>query len=296
MRARVTFSVLFLVVLAGCGAMGDQARSRSPTITPVPVPETGLGPDGGRLVAPGVSTAGVFDDRALASAHERSLEATGYRLVRTVRVQYADTNGSGVNGSGIGPATDPLNRIRWSVTATPGPDAYAFTKLETARRAWVVSEPYSRIDVWYRGDVVRNRFVDADRQERLWGTNLARRGGPISDPTSHEDAVDDLAAVELRAAGNASGGTVTRFRGSELTDPARLGIPPLASDPRNVSLVAEVDESGVIRNYTLTFDATFSRDGRRLRVQREHRVTDLDQATVPTPAWVPAANESVVGA
>jgi hypothetical protein len=259
----------------------------SPTVTPVPVPETGLGPDGGRLVAPGVSTAGVFDAGTLASAHESALDAVRYRLVRTQTVRLA--NASEANESAT------LNAITRQVTATPGPDAYAFSKVESARRAWYVSEPYSRVDVWYRGDIVRNRFVDADRTERFWGTDRAQPGGPIRNPTSRNVAADDLAAVDLRvvAEETVDGVTVTHLRGRGLTDVDRLALPPLVADPRNVSLVARVDESGVVRSYTLTFDATFSGDGRTLRVRREHRVSSLGEATVERPDWLPAANESV---
>lgn len=278
------------LVLAGCGGFAVTDRDDgSPTLTPVPVPETGIGPDGNRLVAPGVSTSGVFDASVLASAHESTLDASRYRLARTQTVRYANAS----NASG----TPPLNAISWRVAAEPGPEAYRFTKVEEARRVWVVSESYARIDIWYRGSVVRNRFVDAGRQERFWGSDRATSGGPVRDPTSHQTAASDLAAVELEAVGNETidGTVLTRFRGSRLLSPDRLDVPPLVEDPRNVSMTATVDEDGVLRRYSVRYDATFTREGRLLRVERVYRVTDLGDARVTRPEWVAAANESVGG-
>lgn len=105
----------------------------------------------------------------------------------------------------------------------------------------------------------------------------------------------DLAAVDLRVVGNATvdGTAVYRLRGSRLADPGELAVPPLLSDPRNVSMVARVDERGVLRAYTLTFDATFGEG--RVRVRRTYRVEVGGDPTVEKPGWLTKANVTVGG-
>jgi hypothetical protein len=119
----------------------------------------------------------------------------------------------------------------------------------------------------------------------------------LRDPTSRRDAVADLRAVELRVTGTTveNGTRLTRLRGSRVTDPETLGVPPLATDPRNLTLSVTVDGDGVVRAYALVFDATLQGDGARLRVRREHRVLDVGETTVRPPDWVATANESVGG-
>ena len=271
------------VLLAGCGASvpGGEAAS-TPTLTPVEVPEE-RGPAGGLLLAPGLSTEGVFDAEALASAHRSSLTESGFALAR---------NRSVVRPNGAA-GTGRLNAVGVRATVAPSVEAYRFTRVERSSREWPIARAYALIGVWYDEPAVRNRFVDETRFVRYWGQDRAASGGPVRDPTRSERVGEDLAAVALRVVGNETvdGTRVYRLRGSRLVAPGELVFPPLLSEPRNASMTARIDERGVVRAYTLTFDATFGGD--RVRVRRTHRVSGIGTATVERPGWLAEANASV---
>jgi hypothetical protein len=285
--SRVTGLLLaVVVVLAGCGSVdpgsgGDAATS---TLTPAPVPEE-RGTDGGRLLAPGLSTRGVFDADALVEAHRAALTDTGFALERYRSVVRPDAPA----------AVRTLNTVGIQSTVAPNASAYRFTRLERSSREWPIAGTYALIGVWYSEPVVRNRFVNDGRVERYWGQNRAASGGPVRDPTQSGSVRSDLAAVDLRVVGNesANGTTVYRLRGSRIGDPDELVFPPLLSEPRNTSMVARIDERGVVRSYALSFDATFVGD--RIRVRRTHRV-EVGNVTVGKPGWLSEANASVSGA
>lgn len=275
------------VVLAGCGSVdpgsgGDAATTT--TLTPAPVPEE-RGPDGGRLLAPGLSTRGVFDADALVEAHRTTLTDTGFALERNRSVVRPDAPA----------AVRTLNTVGIRATVAPEASTYRFTRLERSSREWPIASTHALIDVWYSEPVVRNRFVNDGRVERYWGQNRAASGGPVRDPTQSGSVRSDLAAVDLRVVGNAStnGTTVYRLRGSRIGAPGELVFPPLLSEPRNASMVARVDERGVVQSYELAFDATFGGD--RIRVRRTHRL-ETGNVTVGKPGWLSEANASVSGA
>jgi len=271
------------VLLAGCGTSVPGGESAStPTLTPVDVPER-RGPAGGLFLAPGLSTEGVFDAEALAAAHRASLTGNGFALARNRTV--VRPNGS--TGTGT------LNAVGIRATVAPEVEAYRFTRVERSSREWPIARAYALIGVWYAEPLVRNRFVDETRFVRYWGQDRAASGGPVRDPTRSESVEEDLAAVALRVVGNETvdGTRVYRLRGSRLVDPEGLVFPPLLSEPRNASMVARIDERGVVRAYTLTFDATFGGD--RVRVRRTHRVSEVGTATVERPGWLAEANASV---
>ena len=273
------------VVLAGCGSIepGSGGDAPTPTLTPVPVPEE-RGPDGGRLLAPGLSTRGVFDADELADAHRTTLTDTGFTLTRNRTVARPDAPHTvrTLNTAGVG------------ATVAPDGERYRLTRLERSSREWPIASTYALIDVWYSEPVVRNRFVNDGRVERYWGQNRAATGGPVRDPTRSESVRSDLAAVDLRVVGNenANGTRVYRLQGSRIGSPEELVFPPLLSEPRNASMVARFDERGVVRSYDLSFDATFGEA--RIRVTRTHRV-GVGNVRVGKPGWLPEANASVGG-
>lgn len=275
-----------VVLLAGCGAVDSRssANRSTSTLTPAPVPEE-TGPAGGRLLAPGLSTRGVFDADALVEAHRTTLTERGFDLTRNRTV---------VRPSGTaGARTRPLDAVGLRAVVGPGADAYHLSRVERSTREWPVADSYTSVAVWYHDPVVRNRFVDERRDARYWGEDRAASGGPILDPTRAEGVRRDLLAVDLRVVGNETVGGVTVYRleGSRLEEPSELVFPPLLSDPHNASMVARVDERGVVGSYTLAFDARF--DGGPVRVRRTHRVTAVGRATVDRPGWLARANESV---
>ena len=246
--------------------------------------------DGATLLAPGLSTNGVFDPEALATAHRDRLATTTYHLVRNRTVRYANASRAADR------TVESLDFVHEDAVVAPDSTAYTFTKLETSRRAWTAAAPYSRIDIWFREPVVRNRFVDGDGTARYWGFDNERSGGPLRDPSSHELIAADLAAVDTRVTTQETVDGVTRYRvrGSSFDDTENLSVPPLASDPRNATFLATVDARGLVVSYTLAYDATFTADGSKLRVRHVHRLRDVGDVTMDRPSWLPAANESVV--
>lgn len=262
----------------------------TPTVTPAEVPEAPT-LDGGRLLAPGLSTNGVFDPAALAARHRDRLATTTYHLVRNRTVRYANDSRAASRPQ------ESLDFVHEETVAVPAENAYTFTKLETSRRAWTAAASFARVDVWFHEPLVRNRFVDAGGTARYWGFDDERSGGPLADPSSHRLVAADLAAVQPRVTGRETAGEVTRFRlrASSFADTANLSTPPLARDPRNVSFVGTVDERGLVVSYTLAYDATFVSDGSRLRVRQTYRLREVGGVDTTRPAWLPTANESVAG-
>jgi hypothetical protein len=284
-RARTGLLLVTAVMLAGCGTVDTASGPGQPTttLTPAPVPEE-RGPDGGRLIAPGLSTRGVFDADALVESHRTTLTERGFVLTRNrTVVRPNDTAGRGT-----------LNTVGMRVVVGPGAGSYHLTRVERSDREWPFVDTYALIGVWYSDPIVRNRFVDEGRVARYWGQNQAAAEGPVRDLTQVGSVRSDFEAVDLRVVGNRTveGVRVYRLRGERFGDPDELVTPPLLSDPRNVSMTARIDERGVVRSYSLSFEATFGGDG-PVRVRRTYRVADVGTTTVDRPAWVARANESV---
>lgn len=157
------------VLLAGCGASvtgGDRQRGSTPTLTPVPVPAE-TGPAGGRLLAPGLSTEGVFDADELASAHRTALDERGFTVVRNRTLSRPNASA----GSGT------LNGVGVRATVEPGATAYRFGRAERSGRSWPLAGRYALLDVWYSDPVVRYRYLSAGRVDRYWGQDAPRRAG-----------------------------------------------------------------------------------------------------------------------
>ena len=286
----VTLALAACLFVAGCSGFAGQATtgSQSPTVTPVAVPQ-GAALDGGRLLAPGLGSTGVFDAAALARAHRDRLATTTYHLVRNRTVRYANDSRAADSPEAS------LDFVHERAVVASGDSAYTFTKLETSRRAWSAAADYSRVDIWFREPVVRNRFVDAGGTARYWGFDDEPSGGPLRGPASHAVVADHLAAVETRVTAQETVDGATRFqvRGSALENASRLSPPPLATAPRNVTFTGTVDERGVVVSYTLAYDATFTVDGSRLRVRHVHQLREVGGVVLSRPGWLQAATESV---
>lgn len=277
MRTRA-LALAVLLALAGCGgSVPDGGATDAATLTPAAVPSAG--PETLARV-PGYGATRLAAPAAASRAHRRTLDATSYHMERVREV-------TGPNGT--------LNAVSLSATVAADRDAYRFTRIERSAPAWVVSEPYARIDIWYRNTSVRNRFLNADRTARYWGTNVSRRGGPVTDPTGATAVIAALGAVayEVENATRTGDHTVYRVAGDEHTGRGLGPVPPPLSAPRNLSVTARVRDDGAVLAYDLRYEATF--ENRTVTVREVHRVTRLGTATVEQPAWLARANESVVG-
>jgi len=76
-------------------------------------------------------------------------------------------------------------------------------------------------------------------------------------------------------------------------DRSLLDVPFVLDRPRNATLRAVVSETGVVRSYDLRYDARHRES--HVRVRTSYAVSALGTATLPRPAWLSTANESVVG-
>lgn len=286
MHRAASLLVLTTVLLAGCGSVAPGGRpggpGSTPTLSPVPVPAE-TGPAGEPLYGPGLSAQGVFDAATLAGAHRTELTERGFVLSRNRTVYRPNATGE----------RRTLNSVEVRAVVEPGGRSYRFTRTERSVPEWPIAEGYTSIGVWYSEPLVRNRFVNDDRVERYWGQDRAATGGPIRDPALSEDVGRDLRALDLRVVGNTStGGTsVYRLEGIRVDSPGALAFPPVISEPRNVSMVARVDDRGVVRSYTLGFDASLN--GEPVRFRRAYRVSSVGNATVERPGWLWLANASV---
>lgn len=262
--------VVLLVVLAGCGGAGPSGGDTpTGTVTPAPVPDDGAvdrsRPD---RLAPGLAADGVFDAGRLARAHGDRLAGRPFTRSRT------DTRR--VNGS-------LRQRDETTLMYAAGGDRFRYRLNQTTQRAEGVER--SEIDRYADGTRVLVASRDAN------GTEYEVLAGP------NGDAYTPAQVFPRNATGEASLARLFRLVDVTVTDrrtvdgrrhyrvetPARQDIPPL----RNISLVATVTESGLIRDYRLSYDIT--RGEQRVRIVVTVAYDRLDRTTVEPPPWLPEA-------
>ncbi len=259
-----------LLVLAGCGGtVGSGGDTPTGTVTPAPVPD-GEAVDRGRpaRLAPGLAADGVFDAGRLARAHADRLAGRSFTRVRT------DTRR--VNGS-------LRQRDETTLMYAAGGDRFRYRLNQTTRGSEGVER--SEIDRYADG----NRVLVASRDAN--GTEYEVLAGPTGDPytpaqvfpgnaTGATSLARLLTLVDVTVTDRR---TVDGRRHYRVETPARQDIPPL----RNISLVATVTESGLVRNYRLSYDV--ERGGRQVRIVVTVAYDRLDRTTVEPPSWLPEA-------
>lgn len=255
--------VALAVVLAGCpGAV--------PGGTPTPEPE----------YPPGVTAAGVTDPAALADAHGDALENTSYTLVSNRTIRYTNGTLSSRLTVRLRLAADRQFHV---VTATAGPDGPLFLGQPPAS-----AEFWSDGDVYVRaltrdGETTYNQFTPPDNFVGTW--RYWRATVPFGGRDGHaretiralfEDVPADVTGVRT-----ADGATVYRLRGEGADSGgfAKAGDGPA----RDVTLEADVTESGVVRRINLSY-VTFL-GNRSARVEWTVRYLDVGDTTAERPAW-----------
>lgn len=275
-RSAAAVACAALLVLAGCGAVtsGDGGTPTT-TLTPVEVPDDAIGD-----LAPGIGERRVTDRETVASVHRSVLTASSYRLDYRQVVE-------GPNGT--------LSTIQWNATAVPERRAYTVSRSQRSARLYVGTGPDARIDLWFHDGVVRNRFIPADRQPRYWGYDEAVGAGRLRAPTRTAETVATLAAFEYRIVDRRTvdGTRLYTLRSTGLADPSLLDVPFVLDRPRNATLRAVVSETGVVRSYDLRYDARHRES--HVRVRTSYAVSGVGTTTLPRPAWLTTANESVTG-
>ncbi|MFB6192578.1 MAG: hypothetical protein ABEI11_04565 [Haloarculaceae archaeon] len=271
----VAVACAWLLATAGCsGAVGGAGREPTATLTPAPIPEEPAGE-----LAPGIGERRVTDPEVAATVHRSVLGATSYRVTHERTVE-------GPNGT--------LHRVRWRVTVVPERRAYAINRSERTAPTYLGGGPDADIAVWYSDGTARNRFVPSDGRPRYWGYE-EEADGRLRSRARAETAVSTLAAFEYRVADERTVDGTRRYtlRGTRLVRPARLDVPAVLAAPRDATLDAVVTEAGMVRSFELRYRARYRE--RPVTVRSIYRVSAVGTATLPRPAWLAAANESVVG-
>lgn len=277
MRPAAPMAAVALLVLAGCGGATVGGGGSAPSVTPAPVPTDTPGePSEGTppRLAPGLSAEGVVDPWAASSAHRAHLRAANY-TVRTVEV-----------------TRDPDGRLRSRIARTVrigqnGTPVHTVIDVNgsTAATAWRVAH----VELWADADTVYETTVgDGGRNYDAY---------PRTYTATRRTLFQLFAATTTRVAGEAvrNGTTVYRVEAVDLASPTLLAGAEGVEEPRNVTFVAHVDPTGLVRAYRLAYTA---RDrGRTVRVVRTVEYVRVGETRLERPAWVDrAANETGVGA
>lgn len=270
--------VVLLVVLAGCsgtgGTVGDSGESPTETVTPVPVPDAD--PERGRPI--GIDGSGVSDPRSLAAAHDRRLEERSYRLVSNQTIRY--DNGS-VRSQYLTDLRLAANRTYSVTVRTDGPAGPRLLGDPPAvSEFWSDGETYVR--AFGTTDPTYNEFTPTASGVgtwRFWATT-----GAFEVPRSPSTVIaESLGAVPTRVESTRSVGGDERYRVVDAgASEAELPF-PAASPARNVSLVAAVDRSGLVRRLELEYTGRI--DGDRVTVSRSIVYSDVGATEVGRPAW-----------
>ncbi|CCQ36938.1 uncharacterized protein Nmlp_2785 [Natronomonas moolapensis 8.8.11] len=270
--------VALLLVLAGCsgtgGTVGDSPPAPTETVTPVAVPDAD--PERGRPT--GIDGSGVSDSRSLAAAHDRRLEERSYRLVSNQTVRYA--NGT-VRSQYLTDLRLAANRTYFVTVRTNGPAGPRLLGEPPAvSEFWSDGETYVR--AFGTDDPTYNEFAPTASGVgtwRFWATT-----GAFEVPRSPTTVIaESLDAVPTRVESTRSVGGSERYRLVDVGAPD-AELPFRAAAPaRNVSLVAVVDRSGLVRRLEIEYDGRI--DGNHVVASRSIAYSDVGTTEVRRPAW-----------
>ena len=270
--------VILLVVLAGCsgigGTAGDSGEQEVETVTPVPVPDAD--PERGRST--GIDGSGVSDPWSLAAAHSERIENRSYRLVSNQTVQYENGTLRSQYRTDLRLAT---NRTYFITVRTDGPEG-----------PLLLGEPPAVSEFWADGETYIRAFGESDpRYNEFTPTNSgvgtwwfwASTGSFDVLLTPSELIGETLSAVPTRVESTRSVDGGERYRVVEVGAPVAELPFPAASPARNVSLVAEIDRSGLVRRLELEYSGRI--DGDRVVVSRSIAYSDIGSTEVRRPPW-----------
>jgi hypothetical protein len=266
-RARFALVLASLVFLAGCGGMLAPGPDGTPTrtVTPAPLPVETATPGGPSVLAPGLSTDGVFDAGDLADAHVAALEGVSFTVVREERRTY--TNGSF------------RSRYRSVVRMSAAADRFRYGLNQTDRRDGRLR--HQRLERYADGSVV---YVAITREDETTYSILGGPERPVEPSTVFPDGATArfgvarlfgslrLDVVDRRVADGRTAYAVAVENGSQ----ALGGL-------RNVSMNATVRSDGLVTDYRLAYEVG---DIRVTVVVEFERVGETE---VTPPSWLPAA-------
>lgn len=252
-----------LAILAGCSSLPAGAQERSTaTLTPVSVPDqTPSTADADeRVLAPGLTAAGVRDPGRLSRTHESTLEGQSFTVLDNTTVE-------GSNGT--------LSRWASRVRVTASRDRYHSFRVAETSSEYPVSALRPQLEIWFDGSSMYFRGV------RDGNVTYARQRGNALGDLSHRDRLYALyASFETRVERIDDG---YRVVGTRLDSPTVLNAPLLLEAPRNATFVAVLAPDGRVRRYRVAYDATF--DDRRVRLNRRVRFSKVGTTNVSRPSW-----------
>jgi len=270
--------VVCLVVLAGCSGLGGDAvdRGATPTETVTPVPVPAADPDVARTS--GIDDSGVSDPTALASAHDERLENRSYTLVSNQTVRYE--NGS-VRSRYRMELRLARNRTYASSVRTGGPEGPKLLGEPPAVSAfWSDGETYVR--AFGESDPIYNQFSPTDSGVGTWRF-WASTGAFDVFATPTRVIERSFEAVPTRTEASRPVGGVERYRLVDAGGPdAELPFPE-ADPARNVTLLAVVDRTGLVRRLELEYSGRI--DGNSVAVTRRISYVDVGATDVDRPEW-----------
>lgn len=229
---------------------------------------------------PGLTADRVADPEALGRAHEAALSDRSYTLRSTRTVRAAD--GGLRSRLSVTVRTDE-RRAFLARAETVGPEAPVFLGEPPARGAyWSNGTTYAR-RLTSDGDRVYNTFDPVGRAGtwRYW-TRTVPFGGSRAGPAATYASL--FGAAETRAVVTREPGVVRRHL------VVAEAIAPTAvegSDVANVALEAEVTPAGLVRSFSLTYDATV--DGERVTVRWQIAYEAVGRTAVSEPTWLDRA-------
>lgn len=257
-----------LVVLSGCSGLPAGTEGSTTTLTPVSVPEQTRSVDTGeRVLAPGLTAAGVRDPGRLSRAHERALRDRSFTVASNTTVE-------GPNGT--------LSREDSRLQVAAGWERYYSSRVAERAPEYSVTVFRPRLELWFDGSVTYFRGT------RAGNVTYARQAGSAMGDLSRRDRLYALyASFETRVESTGEG---YRVVGTRLTSPAVLNAPLLVEAPRNATFVAVLTPDGRVRRYRVAYDATL--DNRRVRLVRRVRFSNVGATDVSQPAWYEEAKNA----
>jgi hypothetical protein len=269
--------VILLVVLSGCAGVGVESTSQSSspgTVTPVPVPDA----DRETLRSSGINDSGVTDPSALANAHREWIADRSTSLVSNQTVRYENGNLRSQYHVRLRMAE---NRTYHSVLRTAGPEGLlVWGESPTVSKFW----SNGRIFLRGYGEPVENtgRFTH-EATAASWQFWLTQ--GVYGAWTSPRAVIkQSFESIPTRIDERRTGGDTPRYRviGNKS---GSVNFPfPEANPARNVSLVAEIDETGFVYRLDLQYRAHI--DGETVVVRRVISYSDVGETDVGRPKWV----------
>ena len=285
MRSLPPVLLAVALALAGCGAAPFVGGSDEPVPAATPVPGERLtGPN-----PPGVDSGQVLNPTTLGRAHERAIENRSYVLVsnRTVR------------------GVDETLRSRLAVRLALDEDRSFHVEVSTEgpEAPVLLGEPPAEAVYWSDGETYLRRLTRDGRTTHdaygppptwvgtwsYWARSVPFGGGNNRPSTFYASL---FSAVPTKVTGPATLGNVTALRIESRDDRpfSDEGFPGDVESVHDVSLVALVDDDGLVRSLELRYSGTV--EGEPVRVHRTVRYEAVGSTSIDRPRWYDRATNA----